>query len=99
MPADRGERQGSDARDAARPNREVGAIRSAFVLVCAWLIARVGEHGIPPNGGRTRMQNAPDESETNLADGERDGLGLALGQVAEVQAAIDSLEVFLEGST
>ena len=45
------------------------------------------------------MQNAPDESETKMADGERDGLGLALGQVAEVQAAIDSLELFLEGST
>jgi len=43
------------------------------------------------------MQNTADQAENKLPESERDLLALASRDAADVQAAIDSLEVFVEG--
>src|ERR1041385_1216888 len=44
------------------------------------------------------MQNTADQAENKLPESERDLLALASRDAADAQAAIDSLELFLEGS-
>ena len=45
------------------------------------------------------MQNTADQAENKLPERERDLLALASRDAADVQAALDSIELFVEGST